>query len=85
MKVNIWIILSVIAVLAIVFYFLYKDKSSLLPNVIVNKLPASNTVIINKRPGEQWTREELKAQGYSDTQIDAASQTASNIALNFLG
>ncbi len=78
-----WISLGIIAFFVIIFLIMRK-RPELLPQVIVNKLPASQTVIINKTQGQQWTREELKTQGYTDAQINAASNTAFNVGTMFV-
>lgn len=81
MKVSIWVVVGLVILAAVVIYFINKNKSQLLPQVIVNKLPGTNNIVINKKPGEQWTLAELKTQGYTDQQIKDAQDAAASIGL----
>lgn len=85
MKTSIWIILCLLVLTAIIIYFVYNNKKApTLPNVIVNKLGENKTVVINKKPGEQWTNEELKTQGYTDQQIAEGKATAFTLGTMFV-
>lgn len=81
MKISIWVLVGLVILAAVIIYFVNKNKSQLLPQVIVNKLPGANNIVINKKPGEQWTLAELKTQGYTDQQIKDAQDAAASIGL----
>lgn len=85
MKTSIWIILGLFILAAIIIFFVYNNKKApTLPNVTVNKLGENKTVVINKKPGEQWTTEELKTQGYTDQQIAEGKATAFTLGTMFV-
>lgn len=74
------IVAGIIAFLALIYYFYNKNKNGA-GTTPVNKLSVTtrpNVVIINKKPGEQWTDAELKAQGYSEKQIADAKNNVYN-------
>jgi len=79
MKVSIWIVLLIVVIVGLALYFSFKKKTV---EPAATKPPV---VVINKQPGSMWTKDELKAQGYTDAQITSAAQTASNVGMSIFG
>lgn len=78
-----WIIFGVIIVLSLIFYFYNKSKKAENKSNQISVTTKPNVVVINKKPGEQWTDAELKAQGYTDQQITDAKNNVFKILTGF--